>query len=191
MKVSTFLFFFRRSACPLVFAWFLLGLASCHETPEPVQSAGELQMTDDTIVKYNHEVVREEQQEIEDFIHRYHWNMQTTQTGLRWMVYRHGKGIQATRGDLATINYTVRLINGDMVYRSDSLKPFDFVTGKAAVPNGLEEGVLLLREGDRARLIVPSHLAFGLLGDMDKIKNRAILVYDVEICRFSHPKRIK
>jgi len=38
-----------------------------------------------------------------------------------------------------------------------------------------------MRQGDRAKLIVPSHLAFGLLGDLKKIPAGATLVYDIEI----------
>ena len=157
-------------------------LNSCSNDPVQVKGTDHMPVAEDTVVRYNHEVVMEENQEIEDFILRYHWKMNNSGTGLRWMIYKNGKGRVTGSGEIACIKYTVRLINGDLVYRSDSIKPFEFETGKAEVPNGLEEGVLLMREGDHARLILPSHLAFGLLGDMDKIRNRAILVYDIELC---------
>jgi len=158
------------------------GITSCSDSPGPVQTTNHLRMLDDSLLNFNHDVVVAESQEIDDFISRYHWNMNKSQTGLRWMVYKKGKGTAARQGDIAFIKYSVHGINGDLLYRSDSLKPFDFETGKAKVPNGLEEGVLFMRTGDCAKLIVPSHLAFGLLGDMDKIKSRQTLVYDVELC---------
>jgi FKBP-type peptidyl-prolyl cis-trans isomerase len=37
--------------------------------------------------------------------------------------------------------------------------------------------------GDRAKFIVPSHLAFGLLGDQNKIPQHATLVYDIELVK--------
>ena len=160
----------------------LFPLISCDEAPRQLQATGHMQFTGDSVVNYNHQVVVDESQEIDDFIARYHWNMQKSPTGLRWMVYKNGKGLSPARGDIACISYSVSLISGDAVYHSDPAKPFEFATGKAEVPNGLEEGVLLLKPGDRAKLIVPSHLAFGLLGDMDKIKSRAVLVYDLELC---------
>ncbi|MEI6684265.1 MAG: FKBP-type peptidyl-prolyl cis-trans isomerase [Bacteroidota bacterium] len=160
---------------------FILSLNACQESPRPVQSTDHMQMTDDTVMKYNHQVVREESQEIDDFVMRHHWNMQVSQTGLRYMIYKQGSGALPKRGEIVAIKYRVSLINGDLVYNPDTLKPFEFETGKAAVPNGLEEGVLLLKTGDHAKFILPSHLAFGLLGDMDKIKSREILVYDVEL----------
>jgi len=164
-------------------SWFILSLNACQESPRSVQSTGHMEMTDDTVMKYNHQVVREESQEIDDFIMRHHWNMQVSQTGLRYMIYKHGSGALPKSGGIVAIKYTVSLINGDLLYNPDSLKPFEFETGKAAVPNGLEEGVLLLKTGDHAKFVLPSHLAFGLLGDMDKIKSREILVYDVELYR--------
>lgn len=160
----------------------LFPMVSCDEAPRQLQATDHLRLTDDTVVKYNHQVVVDESQEIDDFIARYHWNMQKSPTGLRWMIYKKGKGRTPAKGDTACINYSVSLVSGEAVYHSDPAKPFEFATGKAEVPNGLEEGVLLLKPGDRAKLIVPSHLAFGLLGDMDKIKSRAVLVYDLELC---------
>ena len=38
-----------------------------------------------------------------------------------------------------------------------------------------------MKVGDKAKFIIPSHLAFGLLGDENKIPKRATLVYDVEL----------
>lgn len=43
-----------------------------------------------------------------------------------------------------------------------------FLIGQGGVEIGLEEAVLHLRKGDRATLILPSHLAHGLRDD-DKI----------------------
>ena len=76
-----------------------------------------------------------------------------------------------------------------MVLTTDPHKNFSFEIGKSRVVNGLEEGVLLMKKGGRAKLIVPSHLAFGLLGDPGKIPARAVLVYDVELCDIRHVKK--
>jgi len=47
------------------------------------------------------------------------------------------------------------------------------------VESGLEEGILLLRVGDKATFIMPPHLAHGLQGDGDRIPARSIIMYDV------------
>jgi FKBP-type peptidyl-prolyl cis-trans isomerase len=35
--------------------------------------------------------------------------------------------------------------------------------------------------GDKARLILPPHLAHGLLGDENRIPARSIIVYEIEL----------
>ena len=167
----------------------IFSLNSCREDPRQVFTTNHIQMMDDTLLNFNRQVIIAESQEIEDFMQRYHWKMHKTQTGLHWMIYKNGKGTVAKKGDIACIKYSVSMISGDLVYRSDSLIPFEFETGKAKVPNGLEEAVLLLKPGDHAKLIVPSHLAYGLLGDQDKIRNRAILIYDVELLQVKTVRR--
>jgi FKBP-type peptidyl-prolyl cis-trans isomerase len=138
-------------------------------------------MMDDTLIQYNKQILSSEDEEIEDFVHRYHWKVTTTPTGLRYMIYKEGNGIKAGKGKIVTILYTLKKINGDLIYTADPGHPCEFELGKHAVSNGLEEGVLYLKTGDRAKLILPSHLAYGLLGDLNKIPMRTILVYDVEV----------
>ena len=40
-----------------------------------------------------------------------------------------------------------------------------------------------MHEGDKARFIMPPHLAHGLLGDNHKIPARAIIIYEVELIK--------
>ena len=53
--------------------------------------------------------------------------------------------------------------------------------GKSEVASGLQEGLKYLHEGDKAIMIIPSHLAYGLTGDGDKIKQYQVLVVDVHV----------
>ena len=165
----------------LIHAFSLLLLVSCNDMPGKIQDPSVSTPMTDSVAEYNHQVVTAEIQEINDYILRYHWEMKTTQTGLRFMIYKKSAGCAVMQGDIVGINYKVSLLNGDFVDQSDSAARFTFEAGKGAVVNGLEEGIMLMKQGERAKLIVPSHLAFGLLGDMKKIPARAVLVYDVEL----------
>ena len=78
-------------------------LSSCHETTRKVDTTVHIHTMDDTLLNFNRQVVVEENQEIDDFIQRYHWNMNKTQTGLRWMIYKNGKGNAVRKGDIACI----------------------------------------------------------------------------------------
>ncbi|HIN39955.1 MAG TPA: FKBP-type peptidyl-prolyl cis-trans isomerase, partial [Flavobacteriales bacterium] len=66
-------------------------------------------------------------------------------------------------------------------YSSDIDGTKGFVAGKGEVEDGLDEGVFYMQTGDKAKFILPSHLAYGLMGDGDKVPSHSVLVYDVEL----------
>ncbi|HRS53854.1 MAG TPA: FKBP-type peptidyl-prolyl cis-trans isomerase [Bacteroidales bacterium] len=132
-----------------------------------------------------------EEIEINDYIKRYDWQMNETPTGLRYMIYYKSKSnIKPEKGSIVKINYTLSLINGVVCYTSDSTGPKTFELGKAQVERGLEEGIKFLNVGDKAKLIIPSYLAYGLPGDLNKIPKRATLIYDVELLEVKKTKNI-
>ena len=131
--------------------------------------------------KVNKKLVKTEDEEINDFITRYGWQMGQTGTGLRYMIYQKGLGAKITRGKIAKVNYNVRLITGELCYSSQEEGAKELLVGKSGDISGLEEGLLLLKAGDKAKFIIPSHLAYGFLGDENKIPKRATLVYDIQI----------
>ncbi len=122
-----------------------------------------------------------EEQEIQDFINRQSWDMKETGSGLKYMIYEEGTGPKAEKDNIAHLHYNISLITGDLVYssREDGIR--EFRIGKGGVEPGLEEGILLLRVGDKARFILPSHLAHGVPGDGVKIPRRATIIYDLEL----------
>ncbi|HOI87851.1 MAG TPA: FKBP-type peptidyl-prolyl cis-trans isomerase, partial [Lentimicrobium sp.] len=70
---------------------------------------------------------------------------------------------------------------GDEIYNSDKDGLKEFLIGRGGVESGLEEGILLLRVGDKAKFIIPSHLGFGLLGDQNLVPPKSTLIYDLEL----------
>jgi len=126
-------------------------------------------------------LVKQEKEDIENYIRRHGWQMKETGSGLRFELVEKGNGPKATAGKIAVLEYSCKLITGDLMYSSAKDGPKTFVIGHGGVESGLEEAVLLMRVGDQARLIIPSHLAFGLLGDDRKIPSRASLVYEIKL----------
>ena len=178
-----------RTFQPIVLAplVILLILSSCGQEPAPANTTRNFSVMDDTMLNYNKGVMMTEDREIEDFMVRYQWEMEKSPTGLRYMIYTKGNGKKAERGKIASLKFSVKLLNGNLCYSSatDGLKTFRI--GRGGIESGLEEGILLLKVGDRAKFILPSHLAFGLLGDQNKIPQNATLVYDVELVEIKQP----
>ena len=103
--------------------------------------------------------------------------MKETGTGLRYHIFNKVKGPKAHTGQLATIQYSVQLFNGQTIY--SGIKSFKIGYGEAE--RGLQEGILLLKSGEIARFILPSHLAYGLSGDGNKIPPHTPIIYHVKL----------
>lgn len=134
-----------------------------------------------SLEKVNKYLLKVENREIDDYVRRHRWNMQTTGSGLRIEITKRGKGAPIKKGDKVTLKYNTFLIDGTMIYSSVKLGPKVFEVGHGGVEAGIEEAVMYLHKGDKAHLILPSFLAYGLNGDGNKIPARAIVIYDVEV----------
>ena len=135
----------------------------------------------EALIRVHQEFVEEETKAIEEFVESQGWEMKTTETGLWYMIYHAGRGERVVTGKIVTLEYTVSLLDGYVCYSSEEFGALTFMVGQSGFESGLEEGVLLLRQGDKARFIMPPHLAHGLVGDDDCIPQRAIIVYEVEL----------
>lgn len=166
MKISTYIF-------------FLFLLAACSNTPE-MENKNKATNLKEPLIKLSKEISETESEQIDKYIKRRNWNMQETGTGLRYMIYKEGNGVRAKAGNIAQINFEISLLNGTTVYSSNN-KPEAFTIGHDNVESGLHEALTYLRVGDKAKVIIPIHLAFGLAGDMNKIPPRSTLVYDLEL----------
>jgi len=155
-------------------------LASCTNNTN-TQNKVDKKELEETLVNVNKKLVKSEDEQIRDFIARYDWKMKETGTGLRYQIYKNGTGLLAVKNQIASIAFYVSLLNGEVCYSSDTEGLKEFKIGQGGIESGVEEGILLMKKGDRAKFIIPSHLAFGLVGDSKKIPAKATLVYDIEL----------
>lgn len=161
-------------------------LFSCNtpETDRPLPHPSEMK---EPLVKANQHLVKTEAADIEAYIARYGLEMQETGSGLRYQIYEQGKGLKAEKGTVARLHYTLKLLNGTVCYTSKERGLMEFLVGRGGVESGLEEAILLMREGDRGRFILPSHLAHGLPGDGDCIPLKAVVVYELQLIAVLDP----
>ena len=169
---------YLKVICILIGVTAILAI-SCNENPSTDRKEA-LPGLKEPLIHANKEAVREENQQIDDYIRRHQLAMETTPTGLRYMITHTGIGPKGETGRMVRLDFVVIFLTGDTVYTARTEGPLEFVVGKGQVITGLEEAILLMRVGDRAKFIIPSHLAFGLIGDQKKIRHKATLVYDLE-----------
>ena len=111
-----------------------------------------------------------------------------TDSGLYYVIEKDGKGPLPKAGDTIVAHYTGTLLNGKE-FDSDNGKTFKFKLGVkpgevGGVIQGWELGFALLKKGTKARLIIPSKLAYGERSFADKIPAYSPLVFEVEVVDF-------
>ena len=110
--------------------------------------------------------------------------MKTTGTGLKYHIEEQGKGIYPEPGDKVHVHYTGRLLDGRKFDSShDRGQPLPFTLGARQVIQGWDEGIALLNEGGKAKLFIPSELAYGNRKVNEFIEPNTDLVFDVELVK--------
>jgi len=105
-----------------------------------------------------------------------------TPSGLRYEILQKGEGKRATKGANVSVHYKGQLLDGTVFDSSYKRKqPIDFPVGVGQVIAGWDEGIQLLKVGDKARFVIPSNLAYGESGAGGVIPPNATLIFDVEL----------
>ena len=122
---------------------------------------------------------RKRQQEILDTVAK---GYEETQSGLRYKILQSGDGNKATKGANVSVHYKGQLLDGTVFDSSYKRKqPLEFSVGIGQVIAGWDEGILLLKVGDKARFVIPSNLAYGESGAGGVIPPNATLIFYVEL----------
>ncbi len=108
------------------------------------------------------------------------------QSGLKIFFENEGnpKGKQPKKGDMVEMHYTGYLRDGT-VFDSSVKRNHSFKTeiGIGRVIQGWDEGVVKLKEGQKAILYIPSHLAYGSRGAGRAIPPNADIIFEVELIK--------
>ncbi len=107
-----------------------------------------------------------------------------TASGLYYIETKKGKGPTAKAGDMVTVQYKGMLFDGkefDSSYGRP--EPFKFVIDQDQVIAGWQEALKLMAKGGKAKLVMPSSIAYGARG-AGPIPPFSPLVFEVELVDF-------
>lgn len=137
----------------------------------------------------------EDVQTIESYIQENNLDASKTASGLYYVIEEEGSGAQVEQGDKISVNYTGYVLDGTVFDTSIESKakesdtydenrpyePFTFDVGQGMVIPGWDEGLQLLKEGAKAKFLIPSPLAYGPSQRGAVIVPNSILIFDVEV----------
>jgi FKBP-type peptidyl-prolyl cis-trans isomerase len=182
MRISYFFY-------PVVFIF----LFACSEQKKEEEKPIDYREVKDTLQKWNKLNHDQEIMDIEAYIKRHGWkNAVATGSGLHYVIYKKAdtSEIKAENGMVARVNYTISLLNDTICYSSNG-EPDDFLIGMDNVESGLHEGITYMRKGEKAKILLTSNQAAGLVGDMDQIPPQSSLIYDIELVDLINPETKK
>jgi FKBP-type peptidyl-prolyl cis-trans isomerase FkpA len=113
--------------------------------------------------------------------------VKTTASGLQYEIVTEGTGATPKASDKVTVHYKGTLIDGtefDSSYARG--QPVTFPLGNV-IP-GWTEGLQLVKTGGKAKLFIPSNLAYGERGAGAKIGPNETLVFEVELVAIEKPE---
>ena len=127
-------------------------------------------------------LIKQRQLKEQQIIENLSKDFEVTPSGLRYKILNKGNGDSPTKGDKVKVHYKGMLIDEtvfDSSYKRN--QPIEFNVGIGQVIPGWDEGIMLLKKGEKAKFIIPSNLGYGEAGAGGVIPSNATLVFEVEL----------
>lgn len=132
---------------------------------------------------------------LEDYIAANNLDATQTESGLFYVIEEVGNGPEVEAGNTVAVNYTGYVLDGtvfdtsiESVARENNTfmeqrpyEPIEVQVGMGMVIPGWDEGLQYLKQGSKAKLLIPSTLAYGSRPAGEVIKANSVLIFDVEV----------
>jgi len=161
----------------LILYIIVFNVISCKQKQKKAENIEEIKTK---LQAANKQIVKSNSDAIDAYVIRHNWNVKETGTGLRFYVYKKGNGVKIASGNNVLIEYSLETLDGKIIVASNNAIKKTIIVEKENAESGIHEVLTYLNYGDKSKVILPPHLAFGLTGD-EKIPPMATLVYDLKI----------
>ena len=137
----------------------------------------------------NPEETEKAAQALAAFLKKNKIDVEPTKSGLYYVMTEEGNGEKPEVGQLVTVHYTGKLLDGTVFDSSvERDQPFQFPLGLGRVIAGWDEGIALMSKGEKGVLYIPYYLAYGDRGAGGDIKPFDNLMFEVELIDFEDIK---
>jgi FKBP-type peptidyl-prolyl cis-trans isomerase len=122
---------------------------------------------------------KENDEEIRQYLESNNITAERTPDGLHYVITEsHPDSIQPKTGEQVYVHYVGKLLNGVEFDKSKLNRPLVYGLNNNSIIYGFNQGVGLMRKGERATIFVPSYLAYGN-ATYDKIPAYSVLKFDL------------
>lgn len=130
----------------------------------------------------------EEQRKLRTYLDTNKTRFSALKNGMYYVPLREGTGDGVKAGDMLKINYTGCFLNGRQFESTyERGQPLEFTYGEQGqVIKGMETAISLMNEGEKAKFIIPSQLAYGMAGSSTGIiPPYTTVIYEIELLKLN------
>lgn len=115
--------------------------------------------------------------------------VKTTASGLQYEIVTKAEGAQPKATDVVSVHYEGRLTDGK-VFDSSIQRGSPIDLPVSGVIPGWVEALQLMHVGEKAKLYIPSELAYGAQSPSPAIPANSVLVFDLELLSIKDPSAV-
>jgi FKBP-type peptidyl-prolyl cis-trans isomerase len=133
-------------------------------------------------IQAQRDFIKRENESIKAYLKDRNFDWERSGTGLYFSIKRDSSNLEAIEAeDQVFYNYKIYLLNGSLLYSSAQSGTQSLVIDKQDAVIGLHQALKQMTLGDSGLFILPSHLAYGVSGDQNKVPPLTALQYELEI----------
>ncbi|NQW37564.1 MAG: gliding motility-associated peptidyl-prolyl isomerase GldI [Flavobacteriales bacterium] len=105
-----------------------------------------------------------------------------------YLIQKEDDNARPQTGDDIEFTYQVADLENHLIYTKEDIGLLRYRVDKEEIINGLQQGLKLIKEGEEVVFLFPSFMAYGVLGDRNKIKTNQPLIYTVYLKKIINHK---
>jgi FKBP-type peptidyl-prolyl cis-trans isomerase len=125
-------------------------------------------------------LIKEYLEKNKDFLESNNYTATRTSSGLYFILTDSTSNLKPQVGKRVFVNYVGKFLD-DRIFDQNQDGTFWYEHGTGKVVNGFDEGISLMRNKEKAIILVPSHLGYGPRGSYGAIPPNAVLRFDLEL----------
>lgn len=130
-----------------------------------------------------------EQNTIAEYVAKNNITVKPLPSGLYYIENEKGKGPKPETGMIASVKYKGYFLDGTLFDESPGDSAMDVPINVARVIAGWDETLMLMNEGSKATIIVPSKLGYGATGAADVIPPFTPLLFEIEVVKIKKEEK--
>lgn len=128
----------------------------------------------------NRVLAEKENREILEYIEKNDTAFQKSPLAFWYKIEKQGEGSPIKKGSKVRVLYTLSLLDGTICYTPENEGDVILNIGRYDIIKGLDDAILMLNEGGQGKFIIPSDLAFGMIGDQNCVGSKRTVIYDIQ-----------